>query len=169
MQAIPVISDEQFQRLNRREDSVHTDIWAVLDAVRDPEIPVISIWELGILQDVRVDDGHVEVVITPTYSGCPAMREISTDILQALEQNGYTDASVRQQLNPAWCTAFITQDGHRKMRDYGIASNAKPGSIQCPQCQSEKTERISEFGSTACKALYRCKDCLEPFDYFKPL
>jgi ring-1,2-phenylacetyl-CoA epoxidase subunit PaaD len=170
MQAIPAISDEQFQRLNRREDSAHAAIWTLLDAVRDPEIPVISIWELGILQDVRVlDDGHVEVVITPTYSGCPAMREISTDILQALETGGYTDASVRQQLNPAWCTEFITPEGHRKMREYGIASHSNPDSIHCPQCQSDKVERISEFGSTACKALYRCKDCLEPFDYFKPL
>lgn len=169
MQTIPAISDAQFQRLNGREDSAYADIWAVLDNICDPEIPVVSIWELGILQTINVNAGHVEVVITPTYSGCPAMREISTDVLAVLEKAGYTDASVRMQLAPAWSTEFITTAGHDKMRDYGIASSSNGAGLACPQCQSTDVECISEFGSTACKALYRCISCREPFDYFKPL
>jgi ring-1,2-phenylacetyl-CoA epoxidase subunit PaaD len=162
--------------------------WDVLEAVPDPEIPVVSIRELGILRDVRHgDDGVLEVVITPTYSGCPAMSQIAEDIAQAIDQAELGAHRVETVLAPAWTTDWITDEAREKLRRYGIApptgqcgstpvSNVKPirfvprkpEVIACPRCGSTHTEKLAQFGSTACKALYRCIDCREPFDYFKP-
>ena len=164
-------------------------VWEVLDAVPDPEIPVVSIRELGILRDVRrAPDDALEIVITPTYSGCPAMYQIAEDIGTALNEAGFTKHRIETVLAPAWTTDWMTDVARDKLRQYGIAppmgncgSNEhapqerpirfvprvvdKPA---CPRCGSPHTERLAQFGSTACKALYRCMDCLEPFDYFKP-
>lgn len=161
--------------------------WAVLESVPDPEIPVVSIRELGILRGVeRAEDGALEVVITPTYSGCPAMAHIAEDVGHALEGAGLTPYRIKTVLAPAWTTDWITDEAREKLRVYGIAppggrcaSDAgKEQAIRfvpravaapaCPRCGSAHTERLAQFGSTACKALYRCLDCREPFDYFKP-
>ncbi len=154
-------------------------IYYILSQVTDPEIPVITIAELGILKDVKWDDGDkITVFITPTYNGCPAMDMITVNIKSALQEHGYQNVEVISQLEPAWTTDWITKDGRQKLMDYGISPPAeKTGDVsflhcdspkvQCPQCKSYHTELISRFGSTACKSLYKCKDCLEPFDYFK--
>ena len=153
---------------------------ALLEQVTDPEIPVVSIRDLGILREISVDGDQVTVTITTTYSGCPAMSEIKSDIRQTLSEAGYTEVQVKQSLSPAWTTDWMTPEGREKLREYGIAppqksaeglcAVASPGTaVACPQCGSNNTECISEFGSTACKALYRCQDCKEPFDYFKCL
>ncbi len=159
-------------------------VWDTLDAVPDPEIPVVSIRELGILRDVREDDQGLEIIITPTYSGCPAMGQITDDIHTALQQHNLS-ARITTQLAPAWTTDWITAAAKAKLRTYGIAPphTLAPGSdkvirfaprqaaaeaVPCPQCGSANTTETSHFGSTACKALYKCLDCLEPFDYFKP-
>ena len=151
---------------------------ALLDEVRDPEIPILSIADLGVLRDVRWDHGQVTVVITPTYSGCPAMRTIEDDVRRVLAAAGYADVVVETRLAPAWTTDWLTPAAHAKLRSVGIAppvaattdKRALLGAdVACPRCASRRTERISEFGSTACKALYRCLACLEPFDYFKCL
>jgi len=166
--------------------------WAVLEAVPDPEIPVVSIRELGILRDVRrAADGALEVVITPTYSGCPAMSQIAEDVGHALDAAQFTPYRIATVLAPAWTTDWITADAREKLRAYGIAPpTGNCGSAadapaaprekvlrfvpralpapSCPRCGSAHTERLAQFGSTACKALYRCLDCREPFDYFKP-
>ena len=155
-------------------------VWALLATVMDPEIPVVSVVDLGIVRDVRFDDAGLEVAITPTYSGCPATKAIEQGIAEALADAGYADARVTTVLSPAWTTDWIGEDGRRKLREYGIAppegsSRAKRAlfaerpTVPCPRCASKRTEMISEFGSTACKALYRCTDCREPFDYFKCL
>jgi len=159
--------------------SVQTDVRSVVAAVPDPEIPVISIEDLGILRDVSVDEaGHVEVTITPTYSGCPAMEAIQADVRAALLRDGYDDVDVRLVLSPAWTTDWITDEGRRKLEDYGIAppgASAGGGvvaltlSVRCPQCGSPDTRELSRFGSTACKALWACNACREPFDHFKTL
>jgi ring-1,2-phenylacetyl-CoA epoxidase subunit PaaD len=163
--------------------------WSALDAVPDPEIPVVSIRELGILRDVRrAADGVLEVVITPTYSGCPGMSQIAEDVADALEDAGLAPFRIETVLAPAWTTDWITDAAKDKLRAYGIAppagqcaSASRAGAAQvvrfapradapppCPRCGSAHTERLAQFGSTACKALYRCLDCREPFDYFKP-
>lgn len=154
-------------------------IYNILSQVTDPEIPVITIAELGILKDVKWDDGDkITIFITPTYNGCPAMDMITVNIKAALQDHGYQHVEVISQLEPAWTTDWITKEGRQKLMDYGISPPAEntgdvsflKGSapkVQCPQCKSFHTELISRFGSTACKALYKCKDCLEPFDYFK--
>jgi ring-1,2-phenylacetyl-CoA epoxidase subunit PaaD len=150
--------------------------WDAAAGVVDPEIPVLTIADLGVLREVTLRDGRVEVAITPTYSGCPAMNAIAFDIAVALERAGFHDAHVRTVLSPAWTTDWMSEDGRRKLRDYGIAPPAPASSrralfgvqeVACPQCGSEDTELLSEFGSTSCKALWRCKRCREPFDYFK--
>jgi ring-1,2-phenylacetyl-CoA epoxidase subunit PaaD len=175
--------------------------WQLLESLTDPEIPVVTLRELGILRDVRTAvamDGteQLEVVITPTYSGCPAMGQIEDDVRNLLNANGL-QGRVVTQLAPAWTTDWITQEAKDKLRAYGIApphsgadhdcltqgntsivqfaarSASNPGrhellAVPCPQCDSEDTTETSHFGSTACKALYRCLDCMEPFDYFKP-
>ena len=152
----------------------------VLAQVHDPEIPVITIEDLGILRDVEVDGQHVVVTITPTYSGCPAMQEIEHDVRAALA--GY-DVEVRTVLSPAWTTDWMSEDGRRKLREYGIAPperrpsgpvlvtlGARPQSpprLVCPQCGSTDTEELARFGSTSCKSMWRCRDCREPFDHFR--
>lgn len=152
--------------------------WAAAATVCDPEIPVLSIADLGVLRGVDFDnDGRPVATITPTYSGCPAMRLIETEIVMALEQAGFRGARVETVLSPAWTTDWITEDGRRKLKEYGIAPPVKSSNkrralfgeenVACPKCGSSDTERVSEFGSTACKALYRCRACAEPFDYFK--
>ncbi|HET7327693.1 MAG TPA: 1,2-phenylacetyl-CoA epoxidase subunit PaaD [Nocardioidaceae bacterium] len=156
-----------------------SDVRAVVAAIPDPEIPVVSIEDLGILRDVTVDGaGHVEVTITPTYSGCPAMEAIQADVHTALAAEGYGDAAVRMVLSPAWSTDWITAAGRRRLEEYGVAPPAPRAddgavpltlSVRCPQCGSPETRELSRFGSTACKALWACNCCGEPFDYFKPL
>jgi ring-1,2-phenylacetyl-CoA epoxidase subunit PaaD len=150
--------------------------WNVAAGVADPEIPVLTIADLGVLRDVAVSDGHIEVTITPTYSGCPAMNMITLEIELALEREGFPNSRVRTVLSPAWTTDWMSEDGRRKLREYGIAPPQEASSrralfgveqVACPQCGSANTERLSEFGSTSCKALWRCKACREPFDYFK--
>ncbi|MBO0709736.1 MAG: phenylacetate-CoA oxygenase subunit PaaJ [Acetobacteraceae bacterium] len=149
----------------------------VVAAVVDPEIPVLTIADLGVLRSVEVtDQGRVEVSITPTYSGCPAMEMIALEVHCALERAGFFDASVRTVIAPAWTTDWMSEDGRRKLREYGIAPPV-PGAgrgalfgearVECPRCASADTERISEFGSTSCKSLWRCRSCREPFDHFK--
>ena len=174
------------------------EIWQLLEQVPDPEIPVVSIRELGILRDVRyAPNGDIEVVITPTYSGCPAMGQIADDVHTALQQAG-AHAKIVTQLAPAWTTDWMTDAAKAKLRAYGIAPpqcSAEPAPqggqntthliavramihwanapfsikpVPCPRCNSVNTTETSHFASTACKALYKCLDCLEPFDYFKP-
>ena len=148
---------------------------AVLETVTDPEIPVLTIADLGILRDVAVHGKRVEVTITPTYSGCPAMNIISMEIETALARAGI-EARVRTSLSPAWTTDWLTDAGRRKLAAFGIAPPERRGSRRalfgesrpaCPLCGSADTEQISEFGSTACKSLHRCRACREPFDAFK--
>ena len=148
---------------------------SAVTAVVDPEIQALTIEELGILRDVRVDGDRVTVTITPTYSGCPAMDVIRSDIRVALRRAGYHDVEVRTELRPAWTTDMMTESGRRKLAAAGIAppGPARPVtlslSVRCPRCGSPDTEQISRFGSTACKALWRCHACQEPFDHFKAL
>lgn len=154
---------------------------AVVAGVPDPEIPVIGIEDLGILRDIRVDEaGHVVVDITPTYSGCPAMDAIRADVLTRLHDHGITDAEVRLVLAPAWTTDWISQAGLDALHKYGIAppspTRASDGgpialtlSVRCPRCGSADTRETSRFGSTACKSLWTCRNCLEPFDHMKAI
>ncbi len=175
------------------ERSSREAIWQILETVCDPEVPVLSILDLGIVRDVRLlpyspsgpacpvggDGGGIEVIITPTYSGCPAMDMIAMNIKLALIEHGYKKIKVTSVLSPAWTTDWMSEEGKRKLKQYGIAPPnvkqqvcndklfAPDEAVQCPHCNSHFTHRISEFGSTACKALYQCNDCKEPFDYFK--
>ncbi|MCK1302303.1 phenylacetate-CoA oxygenase subunit PaaJ [Bradyrhizobium sp. 24] len=150
--------------------------WDAAASVVDPEIPVLTIADLGVLRDVVLDGDHVEVAITPTYSGCPAMNMIALEIEVALERAGFCSPKVRTVLSPAWTTDWMSEEGRRKLHAYGIAppqdSNSRRAlfgeqAVTCPQCGSANTELLSEFGSTSCKALWRCRACREPFDYFK--
>jgi len=158
------------------DSALRARAWAAAACVADPEIPVLSIADLGVLRDVKVADGAVEAVITPTYSGCPAMSMIALEVELALERAGFRAPKITTVLSPAWTTDWMTLDGKAKLAAYGIAPPAgKAGrralfgedQVACPRCGSADTARISEFGSTACKALYRCRACAEPFDYFK--
>jgi ring-1,2-phenylacetyl-CoA epoxidase subunit PaaD len=144
--------------------------------VVDPEIPVLTIADLGVLRDVVVEGGHVRVDITPTYSGCPAMNMIAVEIDLALSRAGIEYKEIRTVLAPAWTTDWMTEDGRRKLREYGIAPPQPGGgrralfgkdAVSCPRCGSAHTSLLAEFGSTSCKALWRCESCREPFDYFK--
>lgn len=167
-QAIPLKPAEQYAVEQAREQSPVPEIWALLDAVKDPEIPALSIWELGILRAVEMAGDEVVVTITPTYSGCPAMDAVTENIQTALAAAGYEHCRIEMQWAPAWSTSWMSPAGREKLRTYGIAP---PGEsvLRCPHCDSRQVELVSEFGSTACKALYRCQSCLEPFDYFKNL
>jgi ring-1,2-phenylacetyl-CoA epoxidase subunit PaaD len=154
-------------------------IFSILETVTDPEVPVLTITDLGILRDIIINGEQVEVVITPTYTGCPAMDMITANIKMALLENGYRNIKVTSVLSPAWTTDWMSDAGKAKLKEYGIAPPnpkqhvcsdklfAADEAVQCPHCNSWHTRRISEFGSTACKALYQCNDCKEPFDYFK--
>ena len=143
-------------------------IWEWLDAVSDPEIPVISVVDLGIVRGVDWDKETLEVSVTPTYSGCPATSIIALDIETALLDRGIKDVRIKTQISPVWTTDWLSEKGRAKLEDYGIAPpRAAGGPDRCPRCKSQALERISQFGSTPCKAQWRCTDCLEPFDYFK--
>ncbi len=144
-------------------------IFEILEAVKDPEIPVISIRELGILQQVTIDGDQISVGIIPTYSGCPAMFAITEDIKNTLKSQGFVDVNVTLLNEPVWNTDMITDSGKAAMKAFGIAppQSLSEQQVSCPLCGSTDTTCISQFGSTACKALYRCQSCLEPFDYFK--
>jgi ring-1,2-phenylacetyl-CoA epoxidase subunit PaaD len=145
-------------------------IFKILEAVSDPEIPVLSVVDMGVIRDIKLENNQIEVIITPTYSGCPAMNVIEMEILATLKMNGFKEVKVTTTLSP--------ERGRQRLLEYGIAPPAK-GTVDknalfpedrvvaCPQCKSENTKMISQFGSTACKSMYKCKDCLEPFDYFK--
>ena len=148
-------------------------IWQILETVCDPEVPVLTVTDLGIIRDVKFINENVEVAITPTYTGCPAMDMIAINIRMALLEHGYLNIKITTVLSPAWTTDWMSDAGKIKLKEYGIASPkgnagdiAKDG-IECPQCHSHNTKLLSEFGSTACKALFQCSDCKEPFDYFK--
>jgi len=155
-------------------------ILQLLDTVTDPEVPVLSIIDLGIVRDVEIDSSNkIKITITPTYTGCPAMDVISMNIRMILLQNGFKNIEIKNVLSPAWTTDWMSEAGKQKLKAYGIAPpNSKQivctvdafqedEAIQCPHCNSFNTQLISRFGSTACKALYKCNDCFEPFDYFK--
>ena len=149
----------------------------IAGAVPDPELPMLTISDLGVLRAVQVADGRVAVTVTPTYSGCPAMQAISDDVVACLQGAGYADVTVRTALSPAWSSDDISDAGRAALHRAGIAppSHRASGpvplqlSVRCPQCGSRRTEQLSRFGSTSCKALYRCRDCAEPFDYVKVL
>ncbi|MDQ2719257.1 MAG: phenylacetate-CoA oxygenase subunit PaaJ [Bacteroidota bacterium] len=151
-------------------------ILSILQTINDPEIPVLSIIDLGIVRDIKFHDEGTEIIITPTYSGCPAMDVISMNIRMALIKEGLTSIKISQQLSPAWTTDWMTETGKEKLKSYGIAPPAAKTFdknylenlvIECPLCHSKNTKLVSQFGSTACKALYQCNECKEPFDYFK--
>jgi ring-1,2-phenylacetyl-CoA epoxidase subunit PaaD len=155
------------------------EIWQILQEVKDPEVPVLSVIDLGIVRSVLIDeDDKINITITPTYSGCPAMDVINMDIRLKLIEKGYRNISITQSLSPAWTTDWMSEEGKRKLKEYGIAPpNPKQQfckeemfveeAVQCPRCHSHHTQLISQFASTACKSMYRCLDCKEAFDYFK--
>lgn len=167
------------------QTAIHTEantneakIWRLLADVKDPEVPVLSILDLGIVRDVKTEGDKINITITPTYSGCPAMDVISMDIRLKLIEKGYRNIFIKLQLSPAWTTDWMTEEGKQKLRAFGIAPpNPKQQfcmsdmfreeAVQCPHCNSYHTELLSQFSSTACKAMYRCLDCKEAFDYFK--
>jgi ring-1,2-phenylacetyl-CoA epoxidase subunit PaaD len=164
--------------------------WSVLQGVLDPEVPVLSVCDLGIVRDVIAHADGIEIVLTPTYSGCPATEVIERSVIDAIDAAGLGPARITVQRAPAWTTDWISDEGRRKLREYGIAPPAcasqmpraadtaapirlvprtKAPAVECPRCGSANTERLSAFGSTACKALYRCLACREPFEHFKPI
>ena len=154
------------------------NIFEALNEIPDPEIPVISIVELGVIREVKPEGNKIEVIITPTYSGCPAMQQMEADVRKKLSEKGFEEIKITTVFNPAWTTDWIGKEARQKLQNYGIAPpeestndksflTNKPKFITCPRCKSKNTLMVSQFGSTACKALYKCKDCLEAFDYFK--
>jgi ring-1,2-phenylacetyl-CoA epoxidase subunit PaaD len=155
-------------------------IYQILAEVTDPEIPVLNILDLGIVRNVQIEQDRVLVTITPTYSGCPAMKTIEFDIMASLHEAGIREFEIKTVLDPAWTTDWMTEEGKKKLAAYGIAAPigksdarriealfAEPVQPACPQCGSKQSKLLSQFGSTACKALYQCQSCKEPFDYFK--
>ncbi len=167
------------------EATVEARAWAVLETVLDPEVPVLSVCDLGIVREVRAQPEGLEVVLTPTYSGCPATEVIERSVQEAIAAAGLGPARTVLRRAPAWTTDWISAEGRRKLREYGIAPpgptglpagsapirlvRRAPDKVACPHCGSDHTERLSAFGATACKALYRCLDCREPFEHFKPI
>ena len=158
---------------------IEPEILAILETVHDPEVPVLTVMDMGIMRKVEREDRHLTLHISPTYSGCPAMDTISDDLKTAFSEQGYT-IEVELVLSPAWTTDDMSEKGKKKLVEYGIATPLDPiadkealmgeeSKVKCPQCGSLNSELVSAFGSTACKALFKCKDCLEPFDYFKCL
>ena len=155
------------------------EIWKYLEEVFDPEVPVLTVVDLGVVRAVKVSDNSCHITLTPTYSGCPAMKRMEEDIIDKLAEKGVENVTVELVLSPAWTTDWLTEKGRIKLREYGIAPPenepdkstlfADPFVVPCPQCSSKNTRLVSQFGSTACKAHYQCNDCLEPFDYFKCL
>ena len=154
------------------ETAIHPsidEIWTWLGEVPDPEIPVISLVDLGIIRNVEWQNGRLVVTVTPTYSGCPATSLINFEIEKALRDHGIADLELKRQLSPAWTTDWISAEGMDKLREYGLAPPLRDDgeNVACPRCGSRDTERISQFGSTPCKANWRCRACLEPFERFK--
>lgn len=154
------------------------ELWEILDQVMDPEIPVLSLVDLGVVREASIENGVPTVTITPTYSGCPAMKVMEEEIEAVLQGAGFESCKIETILSPAWSTDWITEKGRKELQDYGIAppeqatsdKNAilgHPKQVTCPRCKSRETKMLSQFGSTPCKALYQCNDCKEPFDYFK--
>jgi ring-1,2-phenylacetyl-CoA epoxidase subunit PaaD len=152
------------------------DVRTLLHAVADPEIPVLSIMDLGIVRDVKLDADGVEVHVSPTYTGCPATEVIERMIVSKLKRNGVERVIIKRVLSPPWTTEWLSETGRQKLRRYGIAPPERgtgkrsllgQGTVHCPRCSTERTTRVSEFGSTPCKASYKCDECLEPFEYFK--
>lgn len=148
------------------------DVWNKLSEVCDPEVPVLTVLDLGIIRGVEVGADSIEIIITPTYSGCPAMNTIEEEIKQKVAPLG--SVKVTTQLSPAWTTDWMSEAGKMKLKEYGIAPPVEAGSglfsqtkVNCPRCESVKTRLVSQFGSTACKSFYQCEDCFEPFDHFK--
>lgn len=160
------------------KDITAEDIWGFLEDVKDPEVPVLTVVDLGVVRAVENIDDVWKITITPTYSGCPAMQVIEEDILSRLKKEGI-NAEVKLVLSPAWTTDWLSENGKKKLQEYGIAPPedevdksvlfCEPTKITCPNCKSKNTKMVSQFGSTACKAHYTCNDCFEPFDYFKCL
>lgn len=146
---------------------MNNTIKKILEQVTDPEIPVLSLLDLGVVRNVEVNEKVITITITPTYTGCPAMEVMEQDIKKVLTQKFKQEIVVKTLLTPAWTTDWMTEKGKQKLLEYGIMPPTRSEEIVCPQCKSKEVELISQFGSTACKALYRCKQCLEPFDYFK--
>jgi ring-1,2-phenylacetyl-CoA epoxidase subunit PaaD len=161
--------------ITRLQPAEIPQIWHCLQQISDPELPVLSITDLGMVRDVERDGAGWHITFTPTYSGCPATEYLLNAIEQTLNEAGFSPVKITISLSPAWTTDWMNADARQRLREYGVAppqgqTCEKPlahGSVQCPRCGSEHTEKISEFGSTACKALYRCCECREPFDYFK--
>ncbi len=154
------------------------EVWKVLEQIPDPEIPVISITELGVVRDVKIEGSAIAIKITPTYSGCPATNVFEQDIKTEMEKLGFEQVNISFQYSPAWTTDWLSEEAREKLRDFGIAPPegttkdkkfllGEDPTVKCPQCKSTNTVMTSQFGSTACKSLYKCQDCLEPFDYFK--
>lgn len=155
------------------------DVWGFLEDVKDPEVPVLTVVDLGVVREVNhIENNQWQIIITPTYSGCPAMRVIEEDIVKRLKEEDI-DAQVKLVLSPAWTTDWLSEEGKRKLEEYGIAPPqdevdksvlfGEKTVVPCPKCKSKNTKMISQFGSTACKAHYQCNECMEPFDYFKCL
>ena len=153
-------------------------VFSLLSEIPDPEIPVISIVELGVIRDVIISGKDIEVIITPTYSGCPAMKQMEDDVRKKMQEQGFENIKITTVYNPAWTTDWLSEEAKLKLQRYGIAPpeetttdksflTGKPKHVTCPRCKSKNTVMISQFGSTACKALYKCNECLEVFDYFK--
>ena len=159
--------------------STKDKIWKLLEEIPDPEIPVLTIHDLGIVRKIDEINNEIIVTITPTYSGCPAMNQFEADILTTLNKQGYDKVSIVTTYDPPWTTDWLSEEAKKKLQDYGIAPPEQKTtdknallvddrkSVTCPQCKSTNSKMISQFGSTACKSLYQCNDCMEPFDYFK--
>lgn len=166
-QIIPTLNPVFAKRKQQRKNSEFSFVWDLLDKVYDPELPGLTIWDLGILQNVSFEDDKWLVEITPTYSGCPAVDTIIDDIHSVFKNAGYLNINVNVILAPAWSTEMISPAGKAHLKTICIAAPDNNDDVICPLCDSSNTKVISQFGSTACKALYQCLDCLEHFDYFK--
>ena len=159
--------------------STKDKIWKLLEEIPDPEIPVLTIHDLGVVRKIDEINNEIIVTITPTYSGCPAMNQFEADIITTLNKQGYDKVSIVTTYDPPWTTDWLSEEAKKKLQDYGIAPPEQKTtdknallvddrkSVTCPQCKSTNSKMISQFGSTACKSLYQCNDCMEPFDYFK--
>lgn len=159
-------------RIRRRAESAEPRLWSVLDAVVDPEIPALSLWDLGILQDVHRIGHKVVVILTPTYSGCPALREIGAAVTQALQDAGYASVDVQTRLSPVWSTDGMTREARQRLRSEGISPpgpSIDADAPACPRCNTRNVTRISAFAGTACRAMFRCGACHEVFDHFKAI
>ena len=164
---ISIVTPEFASRKAYRNSSEHKSVWDILDNVFDPELPGLTIWDLGILQDIKKKNDALIVTVTPTYSGCPAVDTIIADIKNELAKNEYNNVEVKVTLSPAWTTEMMSPAGKHHLKSIQIAPPEKNDKVNCPVCESSNTKVLSQFGSTACKSLYQCNDCFEAFDYFK--